>query len=146
MSSLISTLDVVSHLHCHQLRRHQLRRHQLRRRQLSTAPSPSVLISSVAISSVAIISAVISSAGTLFAILQLCRAPPSSFGHGSFSSDLKLNSVAGHLLHFSTLVHYHGWRISHITHHQNHEHIENNESWIMYVVLLLSSFSQCGVY
>ncbi|CAA6654756.1 unnamed protein product [Spirodela intermedia] len=50
-------------------------------------------------------------------------------GHGSFSSDAKLNSVAGHFLHSSILVPYHGWRISHRTHHQNHGHVENDESW-----------------
>ncbi|KAK6943483.1 Fatty acid desaturase, N-terminal [Dillenia turbinata] len=50
-------------------------------------------------------------------------------GHGSFSNDPKLNSVAGHILHSSILVPYHGWRISHRTHHQNHGHVENDESW-----------------
>ncbi|CAI0539655.1 unnamed protein product [Linum tenue] len=50
-------------------------------------------------------------------------------GHGSFSSNHKLNSVAGHILHSSILVPYHGWRISHRTHHQNHGHVENDESW-----------------
>ncbi|KAL9252034.1 Omega-3 fatty acid desaturase, chloroplastic-like protein [Drosera capensis] len=50
-------------------------------------------------------------------------------GHGSFSSNFKLNSVVGHLLHSSILVPYHGWRISHRTHHQNHGHVENDESW-----------------
>ncbi|XP_074574848.1 omega-3 fatty acid desaturase, chloroplastic-like [Curcuma longa] len=50
-------------------------------------------------------------------------------GHGSFSNDPKLNSVVGHLLHSSILVPYHGWRISHRTHHQNHGHVENDESW-----------------
>ncbi|VVB13350.1 unnamed protein product [Arabis nemorensis] len=50
-------------------------------------------------------------------------------GHGSFSNDPRLNSVVGHLLHSSILVPYHGWRISHITHHQNHGHVENDESW-----------------
>ncbi|KAJ4969733.1 hypothetical protein NE237_002832 [Protea cynaroides] len=50
-------------------------------------------------------------------------------GHGSFSNNPKLNSVAGHLLHSSILVPYHGWRISHRTHHQNHGHVENDESW-----------------
>lgn len=25
---------------------------------------------------------------------------------------------------------YHGWRISHRTHHQNHGHVENDESWV----------------
>lgn len=32
-------------------------------------------------------------------------------GHGSFSNDLRLNSVAGHLLHSSILVPYHGWLV-----------------------------------
>ncbi|XP_076890938.1 sn-2 acyl-lipid omega-3 desaturase (ferredoxin), chloroplastic-like [Bidens hawaiensis] len=50
-------------------------------------------------------------------------------GHGSFSNNPKLNSVVGHLLHSSILVPYHGWRISHRTHHQNHGHVENDESW-----------------
>ncbi|KAJ0538564.1 putative acyl-lipid Delta(12)-acetylenase [Helianthus annuus] len=50
-------------------------------------------------------------------------------GHGSFSNNAKLNSVVGHLLHSSILVPYHGWRISHRTHHQNHGHVENDESW-----------------
>ncbi|XP_023514386.1 omega-3 fatty acid desaturase, chloroplastic-like [Cucurbita pepo subsp. pepo] len=50
-------------------------------------------------------------------------------GHGSFSNDPKLNSVVGHILHSSILVPYHGWRISHRTHHQNHGHVENDESW-----------------
>lgn len=30
-------------------------------------------------------------------------------GHGSFSNNHKLNSVAGHILHSSILVPYHGW-------------------------------------
>ncbi|KAG0477042.1 hypothetical protein HPP92_013883 [Vanilla planifolia] len=50
-------------------------------------------------------------------------------GHGSFSSNTNLNSVVGHLLHSSILVPYHGWRISHRTHHQNHGHVEHDESW-----------------
>ncbi|KAG6388513.1 hypothetical protein SASPL_149941 [Salvia splendens] len=50
-------------------------------------------------------------------------------GHGSFSNNPKLNSVFGHFLHSSILVPYHGWRISHRTHHQNHGHVENDESW-----------------
>ncbi|KAL9361958.1 hypothetical protein Peur_044743 [Populus x canadensis] len=50
-------------------------------------------------------------------------------GHGSFSNNNKLNSVVGHILHSSILVPYHGWRISHRTHHQNHGHVENDESW-----------------
>ncbi|XP_077213571.1 omega-3 fatty acid desaturase, chloroplastic-like [Tasmannia lanceolata] len=50
-------------------------------------------------------------------------------GHGSFSNSRKLNSLVGHLLHSFILVPYHGWRISHRTHHQNHGHVENDESW-----------------
>ncbi|MGJ2479308.1 fatty acid desaturase, partial [Salmonella enterica subsp. enterica serovar Paratyphi A] len=50
-------------------------------------------------------------------------------GHGSFSNNHKLNSVVGHILHSSILVPYHGWRISHRTHHQNHGHVEKDESW-----------------
>ncbi|KAF0934760.1 hypothetical protein E2562_028618 [Oryza meyeriana var. granulata] len=50
-------------------------------------------------------------------------------GHGSFSNNAKLNSVVGHILHSSILVPYHGWRISHRTHHQNHGHVEKDESW-----------------
>ncbi|CAL5334010.1 unnamed protein product [Camellia sinensis] len=51
-------------------------------------------------------------------------------GHGSFSDSPLLNSVVGHVLHSSILVPYHGWRISHRTHHQNHGHVENDESWV----------------
>ncbi|KAK6932997.1 Fatty acid desaturase, N-terminal, partial [Dillenia turbinata] len=40
-----------------------------------------------------------------------------------------LSSVVGHLLHSSILVPYHGWRISHRTHHRNHGRVENDESW-----------------
>ncbi|KAG0519632.1 hypothetical protein BDA96_08G003500 [Sorghum bicolor] len=50
-------------------------------------------------------------------------------GHGSFSDSPTLNSVVGHLLHSFILVPYHGWRISHRTHHQNHGHIHRDESW-----------------
>ncbi|KAJ4979862.1 hypothetical protein NE237_010642 [Protea cynaroides] len=50
-------------------------------------------------------------------------------GHGSFSNIPWLNSVVGHFLHSSILVPYNGWRISHRTHHQNHGHVEKDESW-----------------
>eukprot|EP00249_Psilotum_nudum_P007847 c20865_g1_i2 orf=272-1615(+) len=50
-------------------------------------------------------------------------------GHGSFSSSKTLNAVIGHLTHSFILVPYHGWRISHRTHHQNHGHAEKDESW-----------------
>ncbi|PNT56704.2 hypothetical protein POPTR_001G252900v4 [Populus trichocarpa] len=51
-------------------------------------------------------------------------------GHGSFSNNHLLNNVVGHVLHSSILVPYHGWRISHRTHHQNHGNVENDESWV----------------
>ncbi|CAM0152154.1 unnamed protein product [Urochloa decumbens] len=50
-------------------------------------------------------------------------------GHGSFSDIAALNTAVGLLLHSFILVPYHGWRISHRTHHQNHGHIERDESW-----------------
>ncbi|KXG22757.1 probable fatty acid desaturase DES1 [Sorghum bicolor] len=50
-------------------------------------------------------------------------------GHGSFSDSRTLNSVVGHLLHSFILIPYHGWRISHRTHHQNHGHVDRDESW-----------------
>ncbi|KAF4369217.1 acyl-lipid omega-3 desaturase (cytochrome b5), endoplasmic reticulum [Cannabis sativa] len=51
-------------------------------------------------------------------------------GHGSFSNSPELNSAVGHILHSAILVPYNGWRISHRTHHQNHGHVENDESWV----------------
>ncbi|PNH06305.1 Omega-3 fatty acid desaturase, chloroplastic [Tetrabaena socialis] len=50
-------------------------------------------------------------------------------GHQSFSNNKTLNDFVGHLAHASILVPYHGWRISHRTHHANHGHVENDESW-----------------
>ncbi|KAG6508015.1 omega-3 fatty acid desaturase, endoplasmic reticulum-like [Zingiber officinale] len=50
-------------------------------------------------------------------------------GHGSFSNSVWLNNLVGHLLHSSILVPYHGWRISHKTHHQNHGNVDKDESW-----------------
>lgn len=50
-------------------------------------------------------------------------------GHGSFSGNKKLNDLVGNITHSSILVPYHGWRISHRTHHANHGHVENDESW-----------------
>lgn len=50
-------------------------------------------------------------------------------GHGSFSNNKALNDFIGHVTHSSILVPYHGWRISHRTHHANHGHVENDESW-----------------
>ncbi|KAG9131735.1 hypothetical protein Leryth_009482 [Lithospermum erythrorhizon] len=51
-------------------------------------------------------------------------------GHGSFSDSVTLNNVVGHILHSSILVPYHGWRISHRTHHANHGNVERDESWV----------------
>lgn len=50
-------------------------------------------------------------------------------GHQSFSNNKTLNDFVGHLCHSAILVPYHGWRISHRTHHGNHGHVENDESW-----------------
>ncbi|CAN0046163.1 unnamed protein product [Discosporangium mesarthrocarpum] len=50
-------------------------------------------------------------------------------GHGSFSKNKLLNNIVGHLTHSFIMVPYHGWRISHRTHHSNHGHVENDESW-----------------
>lgn len=50
-------------------------------------------------------------------------------GHGSFSQLKWLNNLVGHLSHIPLLVPYHGWRISHRTHHANTGNIEKDESW-----------------
>ena len=50
-------------------------------------------------------------------------------GHGSFSRYRWLNNLIGHLSHTVILVPYHGWRISHRTHHANTGNIETDESW-----------------
>ncbi|KAG0578485.1 hypothetical protein KC19_4G026400 [Ceratodon purpureus] len=50
-------------------------------------------------------------------------------GHQSFSSSKTVNNIVGHVLHSFILVPYHGWRISHRTHHANHGHVHNDESW-----------------
>ena len=50
-------------------------------------------------------------------------------GHQSFSKKKWLNDLIGHLSHTPLLVPYHGWRISHRTHHQNTGNIDNDESW-----------------
>ena len=50
-------------------------------------------------------------------------------GHQSFSQYKWLNDLIGHLSHIPILVPYHGWRISHRTHHKNTASIENDESW-----------------
>lgn len=50
-------------------------------------------------------------------------------GHQSFSNNKTLNDFVGNIIHSSIMVPYHGWRISHRTHHANHGHVENDESW-----------------
>ena len=50
-------------------------------------------------------------------------------GHGSFSKYKWLNNLVGHLSHTPILVPYHGWRISHRTHHANTGNIDTDESW-----------------
>ncbi len=50
-------------------------------------------------------------------------------GHQSFSKKKWLNDLIGHLAHTPILVPYHGWRISHRTHHLNTGNIDNDESW-----------------
>ncbi|MBD1937743.1 DUF3474 domain-containing protein [Microcoleus sp. FACHB-68] len=50
-------------------------------------------------------------------------------GHGSFSKLKWLNSLIGHLSHIPILVPYHGWRISHRTHHANTGNLDTDESW-----------------
>jgi omega-3 fatty acid desaturase (delta-15 desaturase) len=50
-------------------------------------------------------------------------------GHQSFSKHKWLNDLIGHLSHTPILVPYHGWRISHRTHHKNTGSLENDESW-----------------
>ena len=50
-------------------------------------------------------------------------------GHQSFSNNRALNDFVGNIVHASIMVPYHGWRVSHRTHHSNHGHVENDESW-----------------
>ena len=50
-------------------------------------------------------------------------------GHGSFSKHKWLNNLVGHITHTPILVPYHGWRISHRTHHANTGNIDTDESW-----------------
>ena len=50
-------------------------------------------------------------------------------GHRSFSKYKWLNNLVGHLAHTPILVPFHGWRISHRTHHNNTGNIDTDESW-----------------
>jgi len=66
-------------------------------------------------------------------------------GHQSFSNNKTLNDLIGHLTHSSILVPYHGWRISHRTHHANHGHVENDESWHPVTKTLYDKMDKTGV-
>ncbi|BDA79415.1 fatty acid desaturase [Leptospira kobayashii] len=50
-------------------------------------------------------------------------------GHGSFSKVRWLNFFIGHLAHTPILVPFHGWKVSHRTHHNNTGNIDKDESW-----------------
>ncbi len=50
-------------------------------------------------------------------------------GHGSFSKSKWLNNLIGHISHSFILVPFHGWRISHRTHHKNTGNLDKDESW-----------------
>jgi omega-3 fatty acid desaturase (delta-15 desaturase) len=50
-------------------------------------------------------------------------------GHGSFSNYPLLNDILGHLNHAPLCVPFHGWRISHRSHHQYHNDVDNDHSW-----------------
>ncbi|GAB2268349.1 Omega-3 fatty acid desaturase, chloroplastic [Dionaea muscipula] len=66
-------------------------------------------------------------------------------GHGSFSDNQNLNNLVGHILHSFILVPYHGWRISHRTHHHNHGHVENDESWHPWTEKLYKSLGKMTI-
>ena len=66
------------------------------------------------------------SAGTMFWALFVVGH---DCGHGSFSRYKWLNTLIGHLCHTPILVPFHGWRISHRTHHQETGNIDTDESW-----------------
>ncbi len=50
-------------------------------------------------------------------------------GHGSFSHITWLNFLIGHLAHTPLLVPFHGWKVSHRTHHNHTGDIDRDESW-----------------
>lgn len=50
-------------------------------------------------------------------------------GHGSFSRKRWINHLFGHICHSPLLVPYHGWRISHRTHHTLHGDADREETW-----------------
>jgi hypothetical protein len=48
-------------------------------------------------------------------------------GHQSFSNNKALNDLIGNIVHSSIMVPYHGWRISHRTHHANVSHATGSQ-------------------
>lgn len=40
-----------------------------------------------------------------------------------------LCDIFGHICHAPLLVPFHGWRVSHRKHHENHNHVEHDHSW-----------------
>ncbi|NJK40348.1 MAG: fatty acid desaturase [Acaryochloridaceae cyanobacterium SU_2_1] len=50
-------------------------------------------------------------------------------GHRSFAKQRWVNDLFGHLSHTPILVPFHGWRISHRTHHANTGNLQTDESW-----------------
>lgn len=50
-------------------------------------------------------------------------------GHRSFAQQRWVNDLFGHLSHTPILVPFHGWRISHRTHHANTGNLQTDESW-----------------
>jgi len=50
-------------------------------------------------------------------------------GHRTFANDVALCDLFGHICHAPLLVPFHGWRVSHRKHHENHNHVDNDHSW-----------------
>jgi omega-3 fatty acid desaturase (delta-15 desaturase) len=50
-------------------------------------------------------------------------------GHRTFADDVMVNDIFGHIAHTPLLVPFHGWRVSHRKHHENHNHVEHDHSW-----------------
>lgn len=69
---------------------------------------------------------------------------PMRSGHQSFSNSKKINDLVGNIVHSSILVPYHGWRVSHRTHHSNHGHVENDESWHPVTKALYDKMVRCS--
>jgi len=66
-------------------------------------------------------------------------------GHRTFTESVMLCDIFGHIAHTPLLVPFHGWRISHRKHHENHNHVENDHSWrpiaeSTYVLYLLDTY------